>query len=143
MTRIEHANIVVDEIEPTLAFLQAALPHWRVRASGRSEWYGKPRKWLHFGDDYSYITLNDDGEGAPRDLKGHAQGLAHIGFAITGLDALIKRLEKAGYTPKQPAGRAPFRRNVYYIISSGLEFEFVEYLSDIPAERNADQPQTA
>lgn len=140
MTRIEHANIVVDDITPTLAFLQAALPHWKVRASGHSEWYGKPRQWLHFGDDFSYLTLNDDGEGAPRDLSGHAQGLAHIGFSVTGLDALVERLQAAGYAPKQPIGVEPWRRNVYFIIPSGLEFEFVEYASDDPAQRNAQTP---
>ncbi len=142
MTRIEHVNIVVDDIEPVLAFLQAALPRWRVRASGHSEWAGRPRKWLHFGDDYSFITLNDNGEGPPRDLKGHAQGLAHTGFAVTGLDALMKRLETAGYAPRIALNEEPWRRNIYYL-AGGLEFEFVEYLSDIPQERNASQDHAA
>lgn len=142
MTRIEHANLVVDDMAPVLAFLETALPHWRIRASGRSEWSGKPRRWLHFGDDYTYLTLNDNGEGPPRDLTGHAQGLAHIGFCVHGLDGLMTRLAAKGYAPRVPLNEEPWRRNVYYI-AGGLEFEFVEYLSDIPAERNASQENAA
>ena len=139
MTRLEHANIVVSDIEPTLHFLQAALPHWRVRAKGAAPWYGKPRNWLHFGDDFTYITLNDNGEGSPRDLKGHAPGLAHLGFSITGIEALIARLHERGYEPRIEPTACAARRNVYYIDPNGLEFEFVEYSSDDPALRNADE----
>jgi catechol 2,3-dioxygenase-like lactoylglutathione lyase family enzyme len=137
MTRLEHANIVVTRIGPTLAFLEAAFPHWRVRGGGDGEWYGKPRKWLHFGDDHFYITLNDNGEGPQRDLAGHAPGLAHIGFEVTSIAEIEKRLAKAGYEPSIRGEEGPGRRNLYYIDPEGLEFEFVEYLSDDPAVRNA------
>jgi catechol 2,3-dioxygenase-like lactoylglutathione lyase family enzyme len=136
MTRIEHVNLVLNDIDPTLAFLQAAFPHWKVRAKGSSPWYGKPRNWLHFGDDYTFITLNDNGEGPARDLQGHSQGLAHIGFSITGLDQLIARLKTHGYEPRTDIGEETFRRNIYFIDPAGIEFEFVEYSSDNPAERN-------
>ncbi len=138
MIRLEHANLVVNDIEPTLSFLQAAFPHWQVRASGPSTWYGKPRKWLHFGDDFTFITLNDNGDGAPRDLTGHAPGLAHLGFTVTNIERLIERLERKGYTPSVALDTQGYRRNVYYIDPAGLEFEFIEYLSDDPVERNAD-----
>ncbi|PHS24742.1 MAG: glyoxalase [Robiginitomaculum sp.] len=139
MVRLEHANLVVNDIEPTLAFLKAAFPHWQVRASGPSIWYGKPRKWLHFGDDYTYITLNDNGDGVPRDLAGHAPGLAHLGFIVTNIDRLIERLKRHGYTPSVGLDTVAHRRNVYFIDPAGLEFEFVEYLSDDPAERNVSE----
>ena len=51
------------DIPAELAFYQAAFPHWRVRDSGTSEWSGKSRKWLHFGDDNQYLTFNDNGVG--------------------------------------------------------------------------------
>ncbi len=140
MIRLEHANIVVKDMQPTLSFLQCAFPHWRVRSEGQSEWSGKLRNWLHFGDDHTFITLNDNGVGDPRDLKGHAQGLAHLGFTVTGIERLVKRLSKHGYAPSVALQTMGYRRNVYYIDAAGLEFEFVEYLSDDPAERNEDDP---
>ncbi|PHR61787.1 MAG: glyoxalase [Robiginitomaculum sp.] len=138
MVKLEHANLVVDDIQPTLDFLLAAFPHWRVRQSGLSHWNGTPRKWLHVGDDQTYLTLNDNGQGAPRDLAGNAPGLAHLGFTVHGIEALIERLDKKGYAPSSALEQQFARKNVYFTVeSSGLEFEFVEYLSDDPAERNA------
>lgn len=136
MVRLEHANLVVTEIEPTLSFLKAAFPHWRVRGSGKGTWSGKPRTWLHFGDDEFYIALSDNGEGAPRDLKGHAPGLAHLAFEVSNLDALKAGMAAAGHEITNPGAPAEHRRNVYYIDGNNIEFEFVEYLSDDPAEKN-------
>ncbi len=139
MVQLEHANLVVDDLEPTLAFLLAAFPHWKVRQSGASKWYGIPRNWLHVGDDETFITLNDHGEGPPRDLTKNSQGLAHLGFVVSDLDQLITRLKVNGHSPSVAlAQEQPHRRNVYFTVpSSNLEFEFVEYSSDDPVKRNA------
>lgn len=135
--RLEHVNLVVCEIEPTMDFLKIAFPHWRVRGSGNSPWYGKPRKWLHFGDDETYIALSDNGEGAPRDLTQHAPGLAHIAFVVDDIDGIVSRYKEQGIDASVALGTGPSRKNVYYIDPAGLEFEFVEYTSDIPSERHA------
>lgn len=80
---LEHLNLVVRDIPETLAFYKAAFPHWRIRAEGRAEWYGVMRTWVHFGDDYQYLTFNDDGTGESRDLAGHPElGLIRAGFAL-------------------------------------------------------------
>ena len=97
MLHLEHINLVVSDLSASLRFYQAAFPHWRVRIEGEGEWYGKPRRWLHFGDDYQYIAFNDHGEGSNRNLEGHQVGLAHFAFITDNLDALIKRLAEAGY----------------------------------------------
>lgn len=136
MTRLEHANLVVTQIDPTLKFLKTAFPHWQVRGEGRDAWNGKPRRWVHFGDDRFFLTLNDNGEGSQRDLAGHAPGLAHIGFEVNSLAEIEKRLGAAGYEPRVRGPEMTGRRNVYYVDPEGLEFEFVEYLSDDPAVRN-------
>lgn len=136
MPRIEHANLVVSDIAPTLDFLKAAFPEWRVRGEGGGDWYGKPRRWLHFGDDDFYVTLNDNGEGAQRDPAGHAPGLAHIGFEVSSLDAVAARLKKAGYEPHHRGPDHPYRKNAYFFDGAGLEFEFVEYLSAVPSQKN-------
>jgi len=137
MARLEHINLVGKNIENSLAFYQAAFPHWKIRAEGDGEWYGKPRRWVHFGDDYQYIAINDFGEGENRDLTGHSMGLAHIAFAVNDLDAVIKRLIKAGFPIDKEGAEAEFRKNVYFIDADGFEVEFIQYLSDLPEERNS------
>lgn len=134
--RLEHANLVVTAIEPTLSFLSAAFPEWRVRGEGRDAWRGMKRRWLHFGDDDFYVTLNDYGRGRQRDLDSADPGLAHLGFAVASVDETVARLKKAGHAPTHWGPDHPHRRNVYYIDGEGLEFEFVEYLSDKPEEKN-------
>ncbi|MEW6997965.1 VOC family protein [Colwelliaceae bacterium BS250] len=136
MLHLEHLNLVVSDIPKTLSFYQAAFPHWRVRGSGEAVWYGKPRHWLHFGDDYQYLTFNDDGVGENRNLQGHQIGLAHFAFVTNNLNAIVDRLAKAGFEIAKDGADSEFRNNVYFIDPSGYEVEFVEYLSDIPSERN-------
>ncbi len=136
MLHLEHLNLVVNDIPATLAFYQAAFPHWRVRQSGTGEWYGKPRQWLHFGDDYQYLTFNDNGVGDNRDLAGHQPGLSHFAFVTGNIDALVERLADAGFPVNKDGADEPYRRNVYFIDPNGFEVEFVQYLSDIPAQRN-------
>jgi len=137
--RLEHLNLVVKNISATLAFYQAAFPNWRIRSRGRAEWYGVERNWVHFGDDYQYLTFNDDGTGGNRDLSGHQTGLAHFAYVTDNLQAVIDRLEAAGFNVAKPGADNRFRKNVYFIDPDGFEVEFVEYLSDLPAERNSDE----
>ncbi|MCO7190810.1 MULTISPECIES: VOC family protein [Pseudoalteromonas] len=135
---LEHVNLVVDDIEQALHFYQAAFPHWRVRSEGQGSWHGKPRNWLHFGDDYHYIAFSDHGEGVNRELTGHSVGLAHFAYVVQSIDAVITRLNQAGYPVDKDGAQHPHRKNVYFIDPAGFEVEFVEYLSDLPAERNSD-----
>ena len=139
MVRLEHANLVVRDIAETLDFLQTAFPSWRVRGEGRMEWHGKPRRWLHVGDDDYYVTLNDDGEGEIRELTGHSPGLAHLGFVVDDVDAVIARLEAKAYEIDIDAADHPFRKNVYFLDPAGFQFEFIQYLSDDPSDRNQYQ----
>ncbi|TVL25996.1 VOC family protein [Shewanella xiamenensis] len=136
MIHLEHINLVVDDIPKALTFYQAAFPHWRVRGGDKGTWYGKPRNWIHFGDDYQYIAFSDNGEGENRDLTGHQIGLAHFAFVVSDLDAIITRLTQAGFKIAKEGMEDPYRRNIYFFDAHGFEVEFVEYLSDIPTERN-------
>jgi len=136
MNRLEHANLVVKDIEATLDFIQTALPDWRVRGQGENSWNGKVRRWLHVGDDNYYITLNDGAEGEIRDLSGHAPGLAHLGFAVDDADGIVARLEAKGFPIRVKDTEHPFRKTYYFIDPAGFEFEFMQYLSDRDEERN-------
>lgn len=136
MLQLEHINLVIKDLGRSLAFYRAAFPHWRVRAKGGGDWYGKPRTWVHFGDDYQYLALNAFGEGENRDLTGHQVGLAHFAFVVSNIDAVVARLQAAGFAVSNPGASEPHRRNAYFIDPDGFEVEFVQYLSDLPAERN-------
>jgi len=136
MITLEHVNLVVRDIEQTLAFYKAAFPHWAVRGGGKSEWYGKPRNWVHFGDDYQYLAFNDDGVGENRNLAGHQVGLAHFAFVTSDIEGIIARLAKAGFTVDKQGAEDAYRENVYYVDPNGYEVEFVQYLSDLPEQRN-------
>ena len=112
---LEHVNLVVANMDATLNFYRAAFPHWRVRDEGQGEWYGKPRKWVHFGDDHHYLALSDHGEGESRSLEGHSVGLAHFAYVTDNLDAVVARLSNAGYAVAKAGATEPFRKNVYFI----------------------------
>jgi len=139
MIHLEHLNLVVSDIPAMLKFYQAVFPHWKIRDQGQGEWHGKARNWLHFGDDYQYLALSDHGEDENRDLTGHQVGLAHLAYATDDIDGVIQRLEDAGFAIINNGDTQPYRRNVYFIDPSGFEVEFVQYLSDNPALRNASQ----
>lgn len=134
---LEHLNLTVNNIEKTLKFYRIAFPNWYVRGEGDQIWYGKARKWLHFGDDNQYLTFCDDGEGSNRDLRGHQVGLAHFAFVVTNLHAMQARLLKAGFKQAKDGAQDPSRSNLYYLDPNGFEVEFVEYHSDLNEERNA------
>jgi catechol 2,3-dioxygenase-like lactoylglutathione lyase family enzyme len=136
MIHLEHLNLVVTDIPTTLTFYQAAFPHWNIRGGGEADWHGKQRNWVHFGDDYQYLTFNDDGVGENRELSGHQVGLAHFAFVTSDIDAVIARLSQAGFNVNKDGAIDEFRKNIYYLDPNGYEVEFVQYLSDIPTQRN-------
>jgi len=136
MLHLEHLNLVVNDIPQTLSFYQAAFPHWTIRGGGQNDWYGKPRSWVHFGDDYQYLAFNDNGVGENRDLKGHQVGLAHFAYVTNDIKGVIARLQEAGFEITTDGAEDIYRKNVYFIDPNGYEVEFVEYISDIPSERN-------
>lgn len=136
--KLEHLNLVVSDIKDSLRFYKAAMPHWSIRSEGVSEWSGVKRNWVHFGDDNQYIAFNDNGIGENRDLSGHQVGLAHFCFVTTNIDAVIARLKQAGFDIAKDGAVNEFRKNAYFLDANGYEVEFVQYLSDLPQERNND-----
>ena len=133
---LEHLNLVVKDMNDTLKFYQAAFPHWQVRGGGEADWYGVKRNWIHFGDNFQYLTFNDRGTGGNRDLKSNDLGLSHFAYVTDNIDEVISRLLQAGYEIAKDGANNLYRRNVYFIDPNGYEVEFVQYLSDLPAQRN-------
>ena len=64
-------------------------------------------------------------------------GVNHIGFVVDDLDGIDQRLQSKGY-PSDSAFQeeGEFRRRHYYKDGNGMEWEFVEYLSEEVALRN-------
>ena len=63
-------------------------------------------------------------------------GLNHLGFEVDDVAALRERMLAAGYTESTVPNAHPHRTRVYFYDAEGNDWEFVEYFSDNPAERN-------
>ncbi|MFT7680758.1 VOC family protein [Moritella dasanensis] len=136
MIHLEHVNLIVRDIEETLTFYRAAFPHWSIRGGDKGEWSGKPRTWVHFGDDYQYLAFGDNGVGDNRDLAGHQVGLAHFAYVTDDIAGVIARLAEAGFSIAKDGMDDEYRQNIYFLDPNGYEVEFVQYNTDIPSLRN-------
>jgi catechol 2,3-dioxygenase-like lactoylglutathione lyase family enzyme len=134
---LEHANLTVRDLDAATRFLLTALPDWRVRGEGTMDWFGRSMRWRHVGNDLHYLALQDGATCPPVNWQGHAGGVKHLGLVVADLDAVVQRLAAAGHAIDHPGGRHPHRRSVYYTPDDLVQLEFVQYLSDRPAERNA------
>ncbi len=138
--RLDHANLQVTDIDETAHFLQTAFPDFRIRAAGLTlqGW-----RWLHVGNDVTYVNLSEAPEAPSQTRKPYSgtPGLNHLGFEVDDAEALRARMAEAGYFDSTFPNSHPHRRRVYFYDKSGQDWEFVQYLSDNPAERNDyDQP---
>ena len=132
--RLEHANMVVRNIDDTVRFLTAALPEFRIRHEGLSE----GQRWMHIGTDDTYIALNEASvepaeQREPYDGK---PGINHLGYEVDDVDALQERLVAAGFRDSTYPNNHPHRKRVYFYDADGNDWEFVQYFSDDPAMRN-------
>ncbi len=128
---IEHINLAVANIDDMVRFLTTAFPEFRVRHEG----VNNGNRWMHVGTGQSYLALNQ----APPDRIGELSNgrLNHFGAVVGDADAVRARLLAAGYREGFVTPDHRFRKRRYVIDGEGVEWEFVEYLSDDPAERNS------
>ena len=133
--RLEHANLIVRDVDEAMRFLRAAFPEFRVRREGKT-WTGG--RWLHIGTDATYIALSEAlAEPAERWVPyGGKPGLNHLGYEVDDIEALRIRLAEAGFRDSTVPNDHPHRRRVYFHDSEGNDWEFVQYFSDDPTERN-------
>ena len=132
--RLEHANMVVRDFEAAVRFLNAAFPEFRVRREGLNE----GRRWMHIGTDNTYIALNEASEDTAENWVPYSgkPGINHLGYEVKDVDALRERLAAAGFKDSTYPNNHPHRQRVYFHDADGNDWEFVEYFSDDPAERN-------
>ena len=131
---IEHANITVNDMKESVTFFKTAFPHFKVRG-GDSEL----KDWLHLGDDYTYIALQQAVEslGDSYTKNYNKIGINHIAFVVSNITEVTDRLLKAGYKRSYDKAIETFRVRDYFFDADGNEFEFIEYLSDNVEERNS------
>jgi catechol 2,3-dioxygenase-like lactoylglutathione lyase family enzyme len=133
--RLEHANLIVRDVDGVARFLRTAFPDFRIRGEGRT-WQG--RRWVHVGNDDAYVALSeaDEEPAEPFVPYGGRPGMNHLGFEVDDAQAVRARLRAAGYQDSTVPNAHPHRRRVYFHDAEGQDWEFVQYLSDDPAERH-------
>ena len=132
--RMEHANLHVRHFDDAVRFLKTAFPDFQVRSESSSDGL----RWMHIGTDDTYIALNETSEAqdanwAPYNGK---PGVNHIGYEVDDVDALRERLAAEGFRDSTYPNNHPHRKRVYFHDADGNDWEFVQYFSDKPSERN-------
>ena len=136
--QLEHANVAVGDLDEAIRFYQAAFPDFVVRGRGTADHGDWQSEWVHVGTDATYVCLNADNRTVGDREGGHrGYGVNHLGFVVDDAQAVYDRLANAGYEEGFRPDEHPCRRRVYFLDGDGNEYEFVEYFSDDPTERNS------
>ena len=133
--QLEHANIQVKDVDAIIGFLSAAFPSFYVRHdSGRQD----SERWVHFGDEDVYLSINQATEPAAEAWQPYSgkPGLNHLGFVVEDVNALRQRLLAAGYAETTVANDHPARKRIYFNDPEGNDWEFLQYFTEDPAQRN-------
>jgi catechol 2,3-dioxygenase-like lactoylglutathione lyase family enzyme len=132
--RLEHANLCVRDVDEMIRFLRTAFPDFQVRADRPD---GDSR-WVHVGTDDTYIALTpaDAVPDARWEPYSGLPGVNHLGYEVDDAEALRARMLAAGYKESTVPNSHPARKRVYFLDPEGNDWEFVQYLSADPSERN-------
>ena len=119
--RLEHANLMVRNIDATIQFLQTAFPEFEIRFDDTGP---DGTRWVHVGTHETYVALNEATiepgqrwvpyEGVP--------GVNHLAFEVDDADALRERLAAAGYEDSTVVNRHPWRKRVYFLDPDGNDW---------------------
>ena len=133
--RLEHVNICVKDLSVMVKFLQTAFPEFKVRGKGTLT---KGVNWLHIGTDDTYIALEQANKVAVSDgtRNSGTPGVNHVAYEVDDIASLRNRLNSNGFKESGVADTHQYRKRVYYIDPEGNEWEFIEYFSSDPSERN-------
>ena len=131
---LEHLNITVLDVDAAIRFLQTAMPQLEVRGGGTGE---KCKRWVHVGTAPTYLAIEDRGAEGPGPHKPYIHpGMTPIGFVVDDLDGVAERLRSSGYREGMNALDHPHRKRIYFFDDDDNEYEFIEYLSTKPSDRN-------
>ena len=121
---LEHVNVTVADPDKTAAML-IDLFGWHVRWRGEAKNGGLT---VHVGTDDDYLAVYTHASSARTDGESYAEvgGLNHIGVVVDDLDAVEKRVMRAGFTPRLHGDYEPGKR-FYFFADDGIEIEVVSY----------------
>ncbi len=137
MTRIEHVNITVPDIDAAIKFLRIVAPDFEVR---RDEKPSNSYRWVHIGNSDYYFALEEphlDADAEPqKPLKTYKNyGINHIALVVSNIEKVVEKLESGGYKKSIEAPVEKYRKRAYCFDEAGFEWELVEYLSEKPSEK--------
>ena len=132
--QLEHANLIVRDIDGMLQFLNTAFPEFEIRGEGMSN----GRRWLHVGTENTYLALNESSNEPAERWRPYTgkPGLNHLGYEVDDADALRARMAAAGYEDSTVPNDHRYRKRVYFYDPEGNDWEFVQYFSEDPEKRN-------
>lgn len=135
MTRIEHLNITVPNVDAAIKFIKIVAPDFKIRKDSQpSDSY----RWVHIGNEQCYFALQEahlDAE-PQRQLQTYKNyGINHLALIVFNLQEIEQKLIDSGYSKGIGTPIEKHRKRAYYIDSAGFEWELVEYLSDESSEK--------
>ena len=133
--RLEHANLIVRDIDATIRFVHTAFPEFRIRFDGRDS---RDRRWVHIGTDDTYLALTQSTVEPGQRWTPYAgiPGVNHLAYEVDDVEAVRERLTSAGYQDSTVPNTHPYRKRVYFYDHDGNDWEFVQYLFHDPAKRH-------
>ena len=130
MTKIEHVNITVPDIDAAVSFLNIVAPDFKIR---RDEKPINDKRWMHIGNKKCYFALQEAHLGHTP-IKANQTyinyGFNNIGLVVHNIDDIEKKPIEAGYKKGIETPKESFRKRIYYYDAAGFEWELVEYLSE-------------
>jgi len=97
MTRIEHFNITVPDIDAAIRFIQAAAPDFKIRKDVRPP---DSYRWVHIGNEQNYIALQEPHPGiTPENPHQRYEniGVNHVAMVVSDVSTVERNLLAEGF----------------------------------------------
>jgi catechol 2,3-dioxygenase-like lactoylglutathione lyase family enzyme len=135
ITKIEHVNITVPDIDAAVSFLHIVAPDFIIM---KDEKPLNDKRWMHIGNKEFYFALQESHVGTTPKKANQTYinyGFNHIGLVVNNINDIEKQLRKAGYHKGIDTPKESFRKRIYYYDNAGFEWELIEYLSENTEEK--------
>jgi len=135
MTRIEHVNMTVPDIDAAIRFIKIVAPDFDVRKDERPS---NSYRWVHIGNEAYYFALQEphlDADPKKQFQTYKNYGVNHLALVVSNVQEIEKKLLDSGYKRGIETPVEQHRKRAYFYDNAGFEWELVEYLSEKPSEK--------